>query len=923
MIGPLNSLENLFAQVETVRKFHELAPLFPLNNWLQFGLLALIVVSFVVYAIWMYTRDGVEISRTTTSLLFWFRLATILGLVLFFLNPEERTEKLVTKPSRVAVVLDTSISMGIRDRVAGQAVTGEKSRLDQVGELVQGTPFIEKLRENHDVAVYRFDDGPVPEEVQVLPKTSKNAGVTAVADSVAQQVASKRVWGWLGVVLFIGGVLGWGTMIGFGIANASGGPVRWIGLLGGIGMVAGFVLLALTHLSVSETTLPQLLGLQTLAADKSNNSKSGEPGQDVANKVNWDSLNTPRGISTRLGEALRHVVTKERGGPIAGIVMLTDGCKNQGIEPEFALAAAQDAKIPIYPIGFGSSERLSNIRVTDIRAPKRVFPSDNFIVRGSVQAVGNFTGTVKAELVSTDESGREAEQIEGEKEVVVGEDVGPVDVQFQVARTEQGKRTYILRVKPGPEDFNPADNERRATVEVLERKTLVMLIAGGPTREYNFVRNQFYRDKEIDSHVWLQSAPDGVSQESDKLLTDFPTEMSELEKYDAIVAFDPDWRRLSVVQAKLLEQWVSEKAGGLVVVAGPIYTPLWTRTPRGNEAIDSVRKLYPVTFFSQGSGSIKVGRFGGSDPFPLDYSREGASSEFLWLGDSFGENADNQKKFEGVYGYYAVNESKPGATVFARFSDPTTAFGGVLPIYLAGQFYGGGRVFFQASGEMWRLREVEVALYEKYYTKLLRWVSQGRLLRDSTRGVLLVDKERGWIGEQLGVQAILRDAQDQPLTASEVSATVLRPDRVTETVLLKALAAGAKPGSFATQYPIRQEGDYRISLTIPGSTDPTPLVAEFHAEIPQLENDRPELNEPLLQNLANGSGGTYVKYASNPDAQNKIVETISAIPSREQQSYLPGTSNPIFSRSLMIWLLCFIAGTLCMEWLTRRLHKLA
>ena len=54
-----------------------------------------------------------------------------------------------------------------------------------------------------------------------------------------------------------------------------------------------------------------------------------------------------------------------------------------------------------------------------------------------------------------------------------------------------------------------------------------------------------------------------------------------------------------------------------------------------------------------------------------------------------------------------------------------------LPIYMAGHFYGSGRVFFLASGEMWRLNAVDDTYSQQFYTKLIRWVCEGRLLRDS------------------------------------------------------------------------------------------------------------------------------------------------------------------------------------------------
>ena len=127
----------------------------------------------------------------------------------------------------------------------------------------------------------------------------------------------------------------------------------------------------------------------------------------------------------------------------------------------------------------------------------------------------------------------------------------------------------------------------------MEERSKVLLIAGGPTREYRFLRNMLYRDKDIEVHVHLQTGDVGISQESDDILLDLPAIADELFVYDCIVAFDPDWLQLDEIQIELVERWVSEKAGGLIVVAGPVFTPEWSRFRRGRDnRVDTLKSLY-------------------------------------------------------------------------------------------------------------------------------------------------------------------------------------------------------------------------------------------------------------------------------------------------------------------------------------------
>jgi hypothetical protein len=50
---------------------------------------------------------------------------------------------------------------------------------------------------------------------------------------------------------------------------------------------------------------------------------------------------------------------------------------------------------------------------------------------------------------------------------------------------------------------------------------------------------------------------------------------------------------------------------------------------------------------------------------------------------------------------------------------------------------------------------------------------------------------------------------------------------------------------------------------------------------------------------------------------------VNALQAQDYVSYLPGTPDRDFDRRLMTWLLVLICGVLSLEWLVRRLSKLA
>jgi hypothetical protein len=896
-------------------------------HWLVLLLVCTLVAGYIYY---VYRRDSVELRTGISIALLLLRLSAFAGLLFFFLNLERLTERTLTRPSRVLMLADTSLSMGLRD--SDPLNTSGASRIEEVIEELGEGQLVERLRANHDVVIYRFDQTNRPIELASFnrhPQPGDNDGQQLSVAAFEQQVSGARraalIAGLLWLVSLAG--LGW-TLFSGRRRDPSDEQSSWAVLVATVCLIAGIVVLATASLRYPNVGLWTMVGLASAEQPVEQGLEhAADEVQDPT--VNWSAELLPRGSKTRLGDAVQFLIDKERGGPIAGIVVFTDGRSNAGSDVETVLRAARDSGIPLYPVGLGSDRQIQNVRVVDIEAPPRVFPGDDFTITGFLQTHGLSGSSITLELISRapgSEDGNATEKVEEQRRIDVGADGQTQAIEFQLTPDAEGDREFVIRARVPPEDSNDRDNQKAATVEIVERRTKVLLLAGGPTREYRFLRNLLFRDREIEVHVMLQTGDVGISQESDEVLLEFPTLPDEMFEYDCMVAFDPDWQALDDLQIDLLDRWVAEKAGGLVVVAGPVFTPEWSRIRRGRDArVDTIKGLYPVVFFNQGGATLSHGRFGGESAWPINFSREGLNSEFLWLADEQIASEQSWSSFEGVYGFYKAKDPKPGARVFARFSDPQTSVDSELPIYMAGHFYGAGRVFFQASGEMWRLRAVDESLFEQYYTKLIRWTSQGRLLRDSSRGVLLLDKDRCLLGDPVTVQAILTDAQHQPLLDETVTASLVLPDGQRKDLELQQLIDGSREGMYSAQFIALMEGDYRIELGLPGGSADEMMSRELRVKIPSLEIEDPRRNDPLLTEVAQLSNGKYFvglesARGSSEDDKSGLPQLVSM---RDQQTTLPGTPDVDFDEQLMGWLLTLIAGALCLEWLFRRLSRLA
>jgi len=419
----------------------------------------------------------------------------------------------------------------------------------------------------------------------------------------------------------------------------------------------------------------------------------------------------------------------------------------------------------------------------------------------------------------------------------------------------------------------------------------------------------------------LQTGQVGMSQDADRLRSGFPTEPEDMFEYDAMLFFDPDWNSISTESLDLLERWVTQQAGGIVLIGGPVYHPRWFRK-QTDPRVSKVRAFFPVQLATRGP-LLGGGRQGGENPWPFQFTAEATRAEFLRISDEVEENQAVWDEFEGVYDFLGVKGAKPGAKVYAYYSDPTTKISDELPIYLASQFFGAGRTYFQSSGEMWRLRGLSDAYFDRYYTQLVRWVSEGRLLRDSDRGILLVDNSRAMVGDTIMIRAVLSDDQFEPLQVPSVPVQILLPGgRVSEMKLLP-LDGEPRPGTYGGRLTVREAGDHEIRLTLGNALAEEILQQSVQVRLPTVELERPQRNDESLRQLADMTSGKYLALSETENPGSVAEQLREWIQPQPQRSVLPGTPDLAFTQRRNVVLMWLIATMLTFEWVTRRLHRLA
>lgn len=624
--------------------------------------------------------------------------------------------------------------------------------------------------------------------------------------------------------------------------------------------------------------------------------------QEITSGIDGDIAGqkfVPDGSATALGEVLFDTLQKERGQPLAGIVVISDGGQNAGRSLDVPLETADRLRIPIFSIGVGQTHPPLNYRVGNINLPDRVVPNDPFIVKVPIEMIGGETSAVTVEL-SLDDTKIDSTELTFPAD-------GVVETSFNVRIAEPGKRRLTVEIIAPQKDHIPEDNRQQTEIDVVDRKDRILLFASAPSRDYQFVCAQINRDKTMSVDVYLPWAQAGISQSADKILDKFPSTRSEMSEYDVVIAFDPDWRELSSEQIDILEYWVGRQGGGLMLFAGQIHQADIITGWVMDQGMDKVRTMYPVEFLAQ-QASFEHRYHSGAVPYPLKLSRAGESAEFLHITNEQDTNINFWDRFAGFYGFFAVKGVKPTATMLASSGAPDATKNESAALIVE-QFYGAGRVIYFGSSELWRIRRVDEKAFEQIITKIVRYIGQGRLQRESDRGTLSTDKQRYSLGSMMQLRVTASDMQLNPLTLPTLPVEVLSPTGMLR--MVDIMLDPNVPGTYQTFLPLDMEGTWTIQWTIPGTDQK--LARSVQVQMSDLERENPNRNEPLLQEIADRSGGVYFS----------MFESAEGLPEKISVRSHRAVVDEIAGENLLYYLLTAICTALFLEWTFRRLMRLA
>ncbi len=552
----------------------------------------------------------------------------------------------------------------------------------------------------------------------------------------------------------------------------------------------------------------------------------------------------PSGGQSRLGSGIRQVLTELRGVPPTAIVLLTDGQTTEGETVARVAEFAARKGVPLYPIGLGDPEPPRDIELSELLVDDVVFVDDlvrfqpKLTARGYVKQELTVRLKQKTPTASDPNATKELESIK----VQAPPDGQPTRVEIGHRPKETGQITYIVEVDAKPRELTPGNNRIEKAINVRDEKLKVLYVDSLPRYEFRYLKTFLDRERTIDLNVVLQSSDPQYSTQDRAALPTFPSSKDDLFAYDVVILGDVDPSFLSNSQMAHLTEFVTEKGGGVLFVAGENYDPLsYKGTP--------LEPLLPIEL-AEARNPIAVA--GVIQSFRPQLTVEGRSNPIFRFGDDAITSAQIWASLPELYWYFEAPRKKPAAVVLAEH--PTiVGSDGPLPM-IAYQISGSGRSMFHAVDDTWRWRfRVGDRYFGRFWTQTIRFLARSKLTGQK-KAEIQTERRRYLRSQPVDIKVRFPNPGDAP-PGGEVTVEVDQKGHGSRRLALK-LAPGSR-NLFEGVIPQAVEGEYEVRLLPPPSLEGGLPTTTFGVDPPAGERENVQMNESELVRAATATNGKF------------------------------------------------------------------
>ena len=512
-------------------------------------------------------------------------------------------------------------------------------------------------------------------------------------------------------------------------------------------------------------------------------------------------------------------------------------------------------------------------------------------------------------------------------------------IRLQLRPAHLGVGFYRLQIVPEKEQdaFENQDASTEATLVNNERliaidrgsgNKRVLYVGGRPSWEYKFFNRALAEDRGVDlvailriarkeakfdfrgrvgenSNSLFRGFDDDADEETesydqavikrlntrdaDELRGGFPKTKEELYEYHAVILDDVEAKFFSHDQQILLDRFVSERGGGLLMLGGR------DSFRHGDWHKSSLRDAFPV-YLDRGSDPPKR-------EMVWSLTRDGWLEPWMRVRSTEDEEKRRLKEVPPIKIVNPLVETKPGARVFSEVDDGA---GTRFPAVVAHQ-YGQGRSVAVLIGDLWRWSlsrpdptDDDLA---QTWRQLVRWMIADVPLRVETA----VESVQLGFTPAMKLSVHVRNQEFQAEENATVDLSIKTPSG--EVIELDAEPSLEEVGRFEATYVPRESGAYLATVTAGNDQNELPQTMKlgWTSEPARTEFKAVDVNSNLLEEIAKSSGGEVIEF-------DGLESFVTSLPQRK----MPVTqvkTTPLWHTP---WIILFALGCLAAEWGIRR-----
>ena len=627
------------------------------------------------------------------------------------------------------------------------------------------------------------------------------------------------------------------------------------------------------------------------------------------------------GQASSLGKALGDLRDRYHGRPLAGILVITDGSPTDAK----TIQSGIENLSPVFPLVIAPENEIVDLALANLTAQATLFEDAPVMVDATVTARGFSGNSVVATI--REHGGKPV----GEKRHQVTRDDETWVASFQVRPQAPGTAFFQVdvRVENAP-DVREATLENNRRTVASNRETgpyRVLYLGGRPNYEHKFLQRSLSEDTEISitsliriarrepkfdyrSRAGEKSNPlyrgFGEQEEAERfdeavfirlnakneteLVAGFPRTAAELFPFDAVVLDDVESAFFDRDQQRLLQKFVSERGGSVVMLGG------MESLDAGGYADSPVGDMLPVYLSKETRGGVPA-------KARLSLTREGMLEPWVRLRlteDEERQRISRMPFFENIHRLGAI---RPGAMTVGEFRFAN----GTSPA-IATRRYGRGRTAVFAMTDLWRwgLRDTTShADLDKTWRQALRW-----LLADVPRPLSVKAEASDDASHLLTTRLLGEDFQ--PDDSGNVSLRIRRPDGTWSSASLSRFPA--KPGISTARHTAMNPGPYLAETTTRALASKPALTAATGWVVNSIQDEYQALEPDMatMNLLATTTAGRILA----PGDLDEFVDSLNNLPLPISET----RSEPLWDSAwwMLAAFLCFIG-----EWSLRRWKKLA